>query len=340
MGNGNIKETARKDAGLDATCAGSFNGLFGENGSGPRPISGLDFFLSRVTTDYDANVWLKVEFRQVFALKYMAVAVRPCPCERWSHVKLYGSEGAVIRAPRRRRRSKRRWRRSKRRWRRSRRSRRSRKSRRRRSEGAHIEVKLLSKADYSLYPISMRTKWVKLVPRSVGSAHNPGATEVEFYTPRVAEVKPTCRWNPSLLSTSAKCMAEWNSYTVLPKLYGYGVKGAMTRLDFDTTPTTEYLSTLSKDRALAVQFGPRSTLGFRLSHPTVGGTVYGDCRASEQGCVKLGDLCKQCVVAKWTSCAGSNCKVKKVCFVKDLDKAQANVKACMQARCNDQCLLG
>merc|ERR1712046_432521 len=93
-----------------------------------------------------------------------------------------------------------------------------------------------------------------------------------------------------------------------------------------------------------VQTGPRSQLGFRLSKPTVGGSLLGDCRSAWQGEARCNHwkkrgaklVCLTCVVAKWTSCSGSTCKVKKLCYVDGLETKSSLTKQLATSRHQDQ----
>ena len=211
----------------------------------------------------------------------------------------------------------------------------------------------------SLYQINMSTSWVKLVPGRHFQKYAPGAIELEFYTPSTASVKPTCRWNPSLLSTDARCSDAWNNYVIT----NHRVKGKKNELQleyvgFNPSNAKAYRQLLANKRvsvgATAINTNQKSIMAFKLSRPTVGGTKFGDCRSFVQGpnCKRRGHdtwvTCRTCVVAKWTSCSGNKCKVKKNCFVVGLDSLPARhstrvntrLAACMSRRCEQQCIMG
>ena len=82
------------------------HGVKGEGDVGRRPKivpqKGDKPTYPTISTYFHSNrrsgpAWVKVEFRQVFLLKYMAIYARPCPCERWRTVTLhYGSAASLL----------------------------------------------------------------------------------------------------------------------------------------------------------------------------------------------------------------------------------------------------
>lgn len=311
-------------------CAGSFDGLVSElSQMGDQAATRTDHNDRGLYTFFyspsDRPGWVKVEFRQVFLLKYMAIYTRPCPCERWQTVTLhYGS----AKTPHSR------------------------------------KVKLMHEADHSLYQINMSTSWVKLVPGVCvpgvcrTKKLRPGAIELEFYTPSTASVKPTCRWNPSLLSTDARCSDAWDNYVITKKENGRPHRPQVQLEYFNASNVKAYRQLLTNKRvsvgSTAIHTNEKCIMAFKLRRPTVGGSYYGDCRSDVQGtrCENNGfkhkPECRTCVVAKWTSCCGKKCKVKKKCFLVGLDslpahhsaRLRARLAACMTSRCKHQCIMG
>ena len=209
------------------------------------------------------------------------------------------------------------------------------------SNGASQVVPLTvdqSEADYGLYGIQdMNTQWIKL---SAAGNTRQGATALEFYADKTGSLEAICLWNPTLLSSSSDCEENWNKWSLVANnmdRHGY--------MEFQPGALSE--ASLSALSPLAVA-GRTSTwggqIGFKVQHSTIRSTRYGDCRMAAQGptpgFTDGYNYVKTCVQVKWISCHQGTCKVKKTCFLQDADSITASKdKACMTARCDDQCTL-
>merc|ERR1712070_126463 len=150
-----------------------------------------------------------------------------------------------------------------------------------------------------------------------------------------------CQWNPGLPATSINRNTRWNTWTVKRKKCHFD-KNRCERTEFDfshepfvqtaTGVSTHTKKTLASHKEITVmaRTGPSSQIGFKLTKATVGGQTTGFCPAHLQGsnCYRQSwasyNKCRKCIMGKWTTCAGSTCHVKKLCFVQGIATVMQN----------------
>jgi len=222
------------------------------------------------------------------------------------------------------------------------------------SANCSAEVDLAWKSRYSVYELNAGpTNWIKFRPTSMHKKqHNPGAVELEFWTPSsgagsdssvatgssvMTAVANTTMVNTAPLSgvqgqkdcpnpflpSDSPCPQNWNAYHI-SKATGAQVGGKLQLLKNSNLAHSQNLTLLQEGswvvRTAPWEGGSTSFLALKVSFVTVRGTKYGDCRSSAQRkqrklkeWLKVGSIEKVCRIQKWSACVAGSCKSQKIC---------------------------